>query len=130
MSVFVDTSAIYALLDHDDAGHMRARRGQELVGGEELLTHSYVVAETMAVVRRRLGADAAARLVDDFLPALRVVDVDEDLRNTATRAYRAAEHTDVSFVDRTSFECMRRLDLTRAWTLDTDFSTAGFTVVG
>ena len=129
MTVFVDTSAIHALLDRGDEGHARAVRGQAAVAGEELLTHGYVVVETVSIVRRRLGADAAARLIDDFLPALRVVDVDEQVRRRALANFRAAVATDVSLVDRTSFEVMRDLGITRAFALDRDFELAGFVLV-
>lgn len=129
MTVFIDTSGIYALLDRSDAGHTRALRGRDHMVGEELVTHAYVVAELLSLVRRRLGSEAAARLIDEFLPALRVVDVDEGLRTRALASFRAAVDTDVSFVDRTSFECMRDLGITRVFALDTDFATAGFELV-
>jgi predicted nucleic acid-binding protein len=35
----------------------------------------------------------------------------------------------VSFVDRTSFELMRRSGVSRAFALDSDFETAGFVLV-
>lgn len=129
MTTFVDTSAIYALLDRSDVGHERALRGQEAVLGEELLTHSYVVVETVSLVRRRLGSVPTGRLIDDFLPALHIVDVDEYLRARAMTSYRAAVGSEVSLVDRTSFELMRSLGITRAFALDSDFEVAGFMVV-
>lgn len=102
-------------------------RGQVL--GEDLVTHSYVIAEVVSLVRRRLGPEAAARLIDDFLPALRVIDVDASLRVRAVASFRAAVETDVSFVDHVSFECMRQLGITRAYALDDDFTRAGFVLV-
>jgi uncharacterized protein len=129
VTVFIDTSAMYALLDRSDEGHARALLGKERVEGQELVTHSFVVAETVSLVRRRLGAEATARFIDEFLPALRIIDVDAELRTRATTAYRAAVGTDISFVDRVSFECMRGLGLERAFALDADFATAGFALV-
>ena len=129
MSIFVDTSALYALLDGDDAGHERALRGSERILGEDLLTHSYVVVETVSLVRRRLGAEAAARLIDDMLPALKIADVDEALRGRALAAFRAAVFSNVSLVDRTSFEYMRGLGISRAYALDADFEGEGFELV-
>ena len=129
MRVFVDTSALYALLDRDDACHERALRARDLLLGEELLTHSYVVVETVSLVRRRLGSDAAARLIDEMLPALNIVDVDETLRARAFAAFRAAVTSHVSIVDRTSFELMRTLGISRAYALDADFEAEGFQLV-
>ena len=129
MTVFVDTSAIYALLDRADDGHMRAMRGQEAVLGEELLTHSWVLVETVSIVHRRLGHDATVRLIDDFLPALHVIDIDDALRFRAMTSFRAAVGSGVSLVDRASFEVMRDQGLTRAFALDPDFTMAGFRLI-
>ena len=126
MSVFVDTSAVFALLDAGDSNHERALRATESLLGEELVTHSYVVVELVSLVRRRLGADAAARLIDDILPAVEIADVDASLRSRALAAFRAAAGSDVSLVDRTSFEFMRLRGIRRAWAMDSDFATEGF----
>jgi predicted nucleic acid-binding protein len=130
VSVFVDTGAVYALLDAGDSNHARALRATESLLGEELVTHSYVVVELVSLVRRRLGADAAARLIDDILPALEIADVDASLRSRALAAFRAATGSDVSLVDRTSFEFMRQRGIRRAWAMDSDFATEGFELEG
>jgi len=64
--------------------------------------------ELVSLVRRRLGADAAARLIDEVLPAIEVTDVDASLRSRALVAFRATTGSAVSLVDRTSFEFMRQ----------------------
>jgi predicted nucleic acid-binding protein len=126
VTVFVDTSAVYALLDAGDSNHERALRATARLLGEELATHSYVVVELVSLVRRRLGADAAARLIDEVLPAIEVTDVDASLRHRALAAFRAAAGSDVSLVDRTSFEFMRLRGIRRAWAMDSDFAAEGF----
>lgn len=129
MTVFVDTSALYALLDADDDGHDRALRGRDAIVDDMLVTHGYVVAETISLVRRRLGPEAAVRVIEELLPALDIVDVDAQLREAATRAFRAAVRSSISFVDQTSFVFMRRHEIVRAWALDADFATAGFELI-
>jgi uncharacterized protein len=126
VSVFVDTSAVYALLDAGDSRHEDATRAADRLLGEELVTHSYVVVELVSLVRRRLGAAAAARLIDDVLPALDVMDVEAGLRLRAMSAFRAAAGSGMSLVDRTSFEIMRERGLRRAWAFDADFGREGF----
>ena len=126
MIVFVDTSAAYALLDAGDSNHERALRATARLLGEELVTHSYVVVELVSLVRRRLGADAAARLIDEVLPAIEVTDVDASLRSRALAAFRATTGSAVSLVDRTSFEFMRQRGISRAWAMDSEFATEGF----
>ena len=130
MSVFVDTSAVYALLDAGDSNHERALRATDRLLGEDLVTHSYVVVELVSLVRRRLGADAAARLIDELLPAIDITDVDATLRARALAAFRASTGSAVSLVDRTSFEFMRQRGILRAWAMDSDFATEGFGIMG
>jgi predicted nucleic acid-binding protein len=130
VSVFVDTSAVYALLDAGDSNHERALRATDRLLGEDLVTHSYVVVELVSLVHRRLGADAAARLIDELLPAIDITDVDATLRARALAAFRASTGSAVSLVDRTSFEFMRQRGIRRAWAMDSDFATEGFEAVG
>lgn len=128
--ILVDTSALYALLDSDDTCHPAARATLERLGseGETLLTHEYVVVETMALVQRRLGMEPLRDLVHALLPVIGVVWVDEGLHREAREAALAAGRRDVSLVDRTSFLVMRRLDVRRAFTFDADFAAEGFEV--
>jgi predicted nucleic acid-binding protein len=127
--VFVDTSVIYALLDRDDAGHRPAAEAFRRFLEADLVTHAYVVVEAVSLVRRRLGPDAAARLVDEFLPALRMKPVDSNVHDQAVRAFRAAVDRSVSLVDWTSFQFMRVEGIETALALDADFAAAGFRVV-
>jgi len=129
---FVDTSALYALLDEDDDNHRAAAQwlsgpGADLA--ETLVTHAYVVVESAALVHRRLGHHAVRVLFDAFLPALSIVFVDETLHTRAVSAYLAAVRRRPSFVDWVSFQLMRDGDLDRAFAFDRDFATEGFAVV-
>lgn len=126
MSVFVDTSALITLLDAEDARHADAARTfRELLASEELVTHSYVHVEAIAVVHRRLGARARDALVNDVLPAIRTFWVDEHLHRRAIASYQAGRGG-VSFVDRVSFELMRDHGIDVAFAFDPDFTAAGF----
>jgi len=129
VTVFVDSSALLAFLDADDALHPRAVAGLAVIRGQPLVTHGYIVVETLALIRRRLGASATGRFIDDMLPALAVGDPDGAFRDSAIRSWRAALPTSLSFVDHVSFAFMRDRGLTRAWSLDADFVTAGFELV-
>lgn len=126
MTLFVDTSGILALVDRDDAAHADVVEAFALGRAEELVTHAYVVIETMAVARRRFGAALAADIIDRVLPALTITAVDGELHAAAMAAFREAVESSVSLVDRTSFAFMRRERIDRAIALDTDFRTAGF----
>lgn len=131
MSVFVDTSALLAVLDADDAYHGRASRlWNDLVSGEEdLLTTSYVLVETFALAQARLGLPAARLLHDDVVPILRVTWVDEALHRAAATALLTAQRRHLSLVDCVSFEAMRRLGAERVFAFDRHFRQQGFTLV-
>jgi predicted nucleic acid-binding protein len=60
MTVFVDTSAFYAVLDRDDANHAEAKNvWTRLVReGTTFLTSNYVLVETAALLQHRLGMAA------------------------------------------------------------------------
>ena len=132
MRVFVDTSALYALLDEDDANHAAARdwfTSEACDPSLLLATHAYVIVESCALVHRRLGAAAIRVLLDAFVPSLSVLYVDRELHERATAAYTAGlTNRGVSFVDRVSFETMRHLALDGAFAFDDDFGTEGFQV--
>jgi uncharacterized protein len=130
VTVFVDTSALYAALDRDDVNHAAAAETYvDLLEREALLTHSYVVVETAALAQRRLGMEAVRALADEVLPACEIAFVDHPLHDAAVASLLAAGARDVSLVDWTSFELMRRRGVTEAFAFDDDFAERGFTVL-
>ena len=125
MTVFVDTSALFALLDADDEQHHEAATVfGELAGSVDLVTHNYVHVETIALTARRLGPKATRALLDDLLPSVRTVWVDEGLHAAALAAYR--EGSSASLVDHVSFELMREAGIAVAFAFDADFAARGF----
>ena len=127
MTLLVDTSALYALMDRDDPNHVSARAfWSTLPERETPLTHNYVVLETSALVQRRLGVPALRSLVDDVLQPVSTIFVDDELHRTAVATVLAAGQRDVSLVDRVSFEVMRRFGLANAFAYDAHFAQLGF----
>jgi len=124
--VFVDTSALYALLDEDDSNHQAASDAFARQQGSDLVTHTYVLVETLALVSRRLGWDAVVRLMDGLLGVVTVVPVDRATHESALAAFRDAGASRISLVDRTSFAFMRSNRLPAAFAFDAHFVSAGF----
>lgn len=130
MTVFVDTSALYALADEDDERHQAARATFHGLGSDRqsLITHSYVLVETLALVDARLGRGAARRMADRVLPVVEVTWVDRQLHTTALAAFLATPSR-ASFVDWVSFTLLRERGLTRVFAYDRDFAAQGFQLV-
>ena len=128
MTVFVDTSALYALLDSDDANHARARKqwAALLETQEPLLTTSYVVVETAALVQHRLGTEASRALFDELLGVVEVIFVGPDTHRAATAAWLVADRRKLSLVDCVSFQTMREAGVTTAFAFDRHFVEQGF----
>jgi uncharacterized protein len=128
-AVFVDTSAIYALLDRSDANHTAAADALPGLRDRQALTHNYVVVESVALTQARLGIDAVRRLLDDLLPIFELRFVSPELHASAVAALLAAGVRDVSLVDRVSFELMRRTGITEAFAFDRHFEQEGFALL-
>jgi uncharacterized protein len=130
VTAFVDTTALFALLDEDDAYHERAATWFSAAEADQtLLTHNYIVVESVALTQRRLGERFVRTLVDAIIPALSVVFVDPDLHARSLAAYLSGLSNRFSFVDRVSFEFMRGSGVRRAFCFDRDFAREGFETV-
>jgi predicted nucleic acid-binding protein len=129
VTVFVDTSALYAVLDRDDDNHLSAARiYPALLDKVRLATHNYVVVETAALVQRRLPADALRDLIRGLLPTLELLWVDPDAHAAAIAALLAGGSRRTSLVDWVSFEVMHRHGIDEAFAFDADFQSQGFRI--
>ena len=129
--VFVDTSAILALVNPDDRHHRKAVRIFERLRGNEagLVSTSFVLLETYAIVGSRVGLDAVGALRADFAPLLDVVWVDRDLFERSLDRLLGKEAPRVSLVDTASFLVMRRERIDDAFVFDRHFAEAGFSAL-
>lgn len=131
MSVYLDTSALIAVLDANDPFHKVAKQmWRELLLGEEpLVTTNYVAVQTLAVVQRRLGMKGMRVFHEEIYPALNVWWVDESTHRAAANALLAAGRRELSLVDSVSFEVMRRMGIERVFCFDPHFTEAGFQAI-
>jgi predicted nucleic acid-binding protein len=129
--VYLDTSALYALFDADDAAHEAAALVWQglMTGDVPLHSCNYVLLELGALLQHRLGLEAAGALETHVVPWVNVLWVDAALHAQAVAGVLAARQRDLSLVDCASFVIMRRLGLRRAFTLDHHFAEQGFEVL-
>ena len=128
MAVFADTSALYAVLDADDANHGKAAAEWRrlLEAGEPLVTTNYVLVETAALVQHRLGMEALRVLQQDAAPVIGVKWIDERAHEAGVAAVLAAGRRGLSLVDCASFGAMRHLGIREVFAFDPDFAEQGF----
>jgi predicted nucleic acid-binding protein len=129
VSVCIDTSAFFAVIDADDEKHgSAASTWQDLLRRKEtIFTTSYVVSETIALVHRRLGTDVVRRFVDDNLAVVEVHWIDEATHNAALTV---AGRRGPSLTDCANISVMRRLRTRRIFAYDRHYAELGFEVLG
>ena len=132
MSVFADTSFFIALLDDGDDMHVDAVIRWRRVAEERLpvVTSNYVVVESCAVLQRHIGVLAVRRLVRQVLDPVVVHWVTKEEHERATEALLVADRRQLSIIDCTSFEMMRRLEVRECLAFDRHFAEQGFLPVG
>lgn len=130
-AVFADTSALLALLNASDTNHHRAARAFAALRTRQapMVSTSYVLVETYALIGRRLGVEAVKGFRADFAPIIDVVWVDDALHNAGLDLWIARGKRLLSLVDAVSFITMRQGKLEQAFAFDPDFEQEGFSLV-
>lgn len=128
MTVFADTSALYALLVRNEVGHaeVAAEFATILERRRPLVTTNYVLLETAALLQSRIGLAAVRDLDQRIVPLCVVRWVTESLHRRAMDRLVRADRRGLSLVDCMSFEVMEQEGITDALALDADFADAGF----
>lgn len=130
-AVFADTSGLLALLNPGDDNHARA----EVAFGSlqrrraPLVSTSFVLVETYALLGRRFGIDAVRGFRNDFAPLIEVVWVDEALHDAGLDLLLGRRKRRLSLVDAVSFITMRQRNIGEAFALDPHFEEEGFLLV-
>jgi predicted nucleic acid-binding protein len=131
MNIFIDTSAFFALLDGDDAHHKKSKEAwvRVLKPENNLVTTSYVLVESFALIQSRLGMGAVKGFQNDILPLISIEWVGENVQARAVSALLAASKKSLSLVDCVSFEVIRQLGISTVFCFDPHFSEQGFSCV-
>lgn len=129
--VFVDTSALFALLVETDENHEAARTTAPSLRDQDagLVTSSFVVLETITLLQSRVGVAAVRIFHRDLLPLLKVAWIDEDLLHRAMSALLASSRRRISITDWSSITLMRERGIVHAFAFDDDLARQGFELV-
>jgi uncharacterized protein len=132
--IFVDTSAWLALADASDRNHKSALAVSRRLGSGEhgkQVTTNYVMAETITLIRRRVGLSEALQLDEAIASgkAVQLMWIDSASHRAAVQLMSTSKDKDWSVTDCSSFIVMGALGIKNAFAYDADFSQAGFSVV-
>lgn len=131
MSLFIDSSALYALLVRSETEHRAVtdafRAAAE--GGRRLLTTNYVLVETTALLQHRIGLDPVRDLDGRISPLLDIIWVNADLHRRAVERLFRMNRRHVSLVDAVSFTAMEAEGASGVLALDADFASEGFSLI-
>lgn len=130
--VFADTSGFYAFLDRTD--HFHAASSELFLRGEKegwhLITSSYVMHESWALIQARLGWDAVEDWLNTLIVRCEVVWIDEALHRVAAARARQARENRLSLTDCSSFEIMLLRGCREVISDDAHFLSQGFVLPG
>ncbi len=131
MTLYVDTSALFAVLDRDDLNHAEAKViWSGLIQRDAVLYCSnYVVVECCALIQRLLGKQALRVFLKDMMPMLSVHWIEQGMHESAIEILLEAGKRGPSLVDCTSFGLMKQLGTRRAFAFDKHFVQQGFECV-
>lgn len=128
--IFIDTSAFLALEDESDGHHeeaVRFRNEALLPGNYELITTSYILDETLTMIRNRLGIPASI----DFSKMIRksqivrVLSVSKEMEERALDLFETYDDKTFSFTDCVSFVVMQGMGVQEAFAFDQHFEQMG-----
>lgn len=131
MSLFVDTSGLYALLVSTEGDHKAVREAFQHAAesGRRLVTTNYILMETAALLQHRIGLEPVRDLESGLAPLLSVKWVTPEMHTRAVVRLFRTDKRRVSLVDVVSFLAMEEEGLNEVLGLDTDFLGEGFKLV-
>jgi len=126
--VFIDTSAIYALLNLKDENHRKAVNYYENLKKKNaiIITTNYIIDETYTLLMIRKGQEFAVDFIDKLRITFNVFYVEKTDDDLAIEILKKYIDKNFSFIDAMSFHIMKRDKIKTALAFDKHFIQAGF----
>ena len=131
MEIFIDTSAIFSLLDKGNHHHQSAVLTWEnfLDENARLVTNNYVLVESFALLQNRLGMLAVIQLQSKIVSFLETEWINETQHSSIVNQALSANRRNLSLVDCSSFHTIRSRGIETVFAYDKHFQEQGFTVI-
>jgi uncharacterized protein len=128
--IFLDTGAIYAIVDRDDAHH-RAISAIYRDVERRFLTHELVLVEAFSLITKRVHKEAAIRMIGSARrsPRIECAPITPTLLEAGWQRCARFADKEWDWVDCCSFEVMEERGLREALAVDRHFTQAGFSVL-
>jgi predicted nucleic acid-binding protein len=129
--IFVDTSALYALISTEDQNLARAVKTWKdtLERADLMITNNYVLVECFTLIQSRLGIEFTRALQVNIVQFLQIDWIGEQQHISSVNDVFTANRRQLSLVDCSSFDTMRRLGIEKVFTFDNHFRAQGFEVI-
>jgi len=129
--IYVDTSAFYALIDRSDHYHHEASVlwPELLTEKVSLITSNYVVWETLGLLQKRIGFEAASLWSRDILGVLDILWLDANIHQRVYELWLNLGRRQLSLVDCASFVTMHQYQIEKAFCFKPHFTDFGFTLL-
>jgi len=129
--VFVDTSGWVAAVDKKDRHHAKVKDWMESNRGRRLITTSFVLDETLTLLRRRIGYREARKFGESIFKSrvAQLVYISQVGVGEAWKIFVEYYDQEFSFTDCTSFAVMKRMRLVDALAIDKHFAIMNFSTV-
>lgn len=131
MKVFVDTSALYALMAPEDAHHASAVTCFTFLDDTavELISTNYILLECASLIQRRHGFAPAQAFLARAAKMLDLVWIGPQEHQQAVTLWTAERRRSLSVVDCSTMAVMRQHGLHDIVAFDAQFAQAGFHVL-
>jgi predicted nucleic acid-binding protein len=129
--IFVDTSALFALVSMEDQAYTTALSswGEMVYSQSILITNNYVLVECFSLLQHRLGIEAVRDLQLRIVPLLQLDWISEQGHSSIVNDVLTANRRQLSLVDCSCFESMRRMGINKVFSFDDHFHEQGFEVI-
>lgn len=130
-SVFIDTSAFYAIIDRSDLFHEPSGEAWSLLLQTErcLITSNYVILETTALLQNRIGQKAALIFNNDILRVVDVHWITQIIHESSIELWKNQGRRNLSLVDCSSFILMGQTQCSEAFSMDKHFTDQGYALL-